>query len=392
MNRLIFLATTSYLLMMTNATIFTACDCDFATTKGIVDLGTPEYCNSIKTGDVSTTPVNYTLFIKRKPPMRFKGFICEMWIKYKKIVGSFWIGDFDTTYEQKTLHVTSDICWRMINDQKCGMGSEENDMIKSDTTYSFQREPEGEGAWFSTKEYSVINCHAREITLYQEMQGGPIVSPLGELNNDVTSEQFQLNTNIITWHFTDALRQYQTTCDPTAILQGKGDSYASVGEHGKIMDRINQLEFIYDRTNILTLCNGSAPVHKIFGVPDTYISVIPTSLPKPRNKRNVALRSYRVVAQGTIRLFGTEDGFLTSIDTEGQLDLQYEHEPVPDRDPGISYKQKYELGNDYILKISNTDYCVGLQTFDQRKDVNEKPKTVATLCAEKSKKDITRWM
>jgi len=371
------------------ATIFTACDCDFATTKGIVSLDQPEFCTSLTDGGTNMSSVDYTLFIKRKPPMKFKGYICEMWVKYKKIVGSFWIGDFDTTFSQKTLHVDADTCWRMINDQKCGMGLEENDMIKSDTIYSFQREPEGEGAWFSTKEYSVVNCHAREINLYQEEQGGHIVSPLGELNDDLTTEHYPINNNIIVWHYTDALKHYQLTCDPTPILQGKGVSYSSKINHGKIMDKDNQLEFIYDNTTVLTLCNGTAPVYKVLGVPDTYIHVIKTTSQNKRVRRELerALRPYRPIAKGKIRLMNKEDGYLTSLNAYEQLTLQYEHEPVDTTDNGVNHVQKFELGNDYILRIQDTTFCMGVRQNNSTIVIpfNNKTRSLARWTQEQTK-------
>jgi len=36
-----------------------------------------------------------------------------------------------------------------------------------------------EGAWLSTKEYSVVNCVLTNITLTLEHQEGPVISPFG---------------------------------------------------------------------------------------------------------------------------------------------------------------------------------------------------------------------
>jgi hypothetical protein len=100
-----------YLLLITYLLLFTysalplyipVCDCNEAKTRGILDINKPYYCEKGKT-DTARKPrltTDYTLITKKKPTVTWKGWSCQQWVKSKKIIGSFWIGSFDTTFSQ----------------------------------------------------------------------------------------------------------------------------------------------------------------------------------------------------------------------------------------------------------------------------------------------------
>ena len=131
--------------------------------REILDVIKSYYCQLGKTETLHKPRVqtNYTLITKQRPTVTWKGWSCTQWIKSKKIIGSFWIGSYDTTYSQETHMVYVLECWEMINSKKCG----DNLMQKSATAPSFTALPTGDGKWYATREYHALNCLVKEITL-----------------------------------------------------------------------------------------------------------------------------------------------------------------------------------------------------------------------------------
>ena len=112
------------------------------------------------------------------------------------MVGSFWIGAFDTSYFHDSKYVEPFDCWNMINNKKCGG----NEIIQSGTTYKFYQEPIGEGAWYATKEYKTLNCLAETITITQETPESSIRTPFGFHKVNILEGKFIFNYNTIVWH------------------------------------------------------------------------------------------------------------------------------------------------------------------------------------------------
>ena len=195
-----------YLLLFVYQLLFTystwplnvpVCDCNKAKTRGILDINKPYYCQNgaIDTPHKPRIASTYTLVTKQKPIVTWKGWSCQQWIKSKKIVGSFWIGSFDTTFSQKTVLVSPIECWEMVNSRKCG----DNLMQASETTISFTTSPTGEGKWYATREYHVLNCLLEKITLKQNPEEHLIESPFGILNATQQDKQITYNHNTIVW-------------------------------------------------------------------------------------------------------------------------------------------------------------------------------------------------
>ena len=56
-----------------------------------------------------------------------------------------------------------------------------------------------EGAWLSTKEYSVVNCVLTNITLTLEHQEGPVISPFGIIAESPDDEKAKISNGIVLW-------------------------------------------------------------------------------------------------------------------------------------------------------------------------------------------------
>ena len=164
----------TYLLLVTYLLLFTyseislyipVCDCNQPKIRGILDINKPYYCEKGKTNTTHKPRMitTYTLVTKQRPTITWKGWSCQQWVKSKKIIGSFWIGSFDTTISQQTHLVSAPECLEMVNSKKCG----ENLMQESATTLSFTASPTGEGKWYATGKYHTLNCLVEEITLKQ---------------------------------------------------------------------------------------------------------------------------------------------------------------------------------------------------------------------------------
>ena len=247
------------------------CDCNKAKTRGILDVNKPYYCQT----DHADAPhknrltTNYTLITKQKPTTTWKGWSCKQWVKSKKIVGSFWVGSFDTTYSQETHLVSASECWEMVNNKKCG----ENAMQSGATTLSFTASPVGEGKWYATREYHALNCLAEEITLRQETTEGPIESPFGMLNATQADHQIIYNHNTIVWGDIST-----TDTGTTSLFHGQAYiELTQTDEHNnrsRLVDNLRQIEITFYNTP--TLRELRQPLFAVEGIPKTFL-LFPTS-------------------------------------------------------------------------------------------------------------------
>ncbi|EFX73347.1 hypothetical protein DAPPUDRAFT_109816 [Daphnia pulex] len=261
------------------------CDCNKAKTRGILDVNRPYYCqpNKAATQHHRRFDTNYTLVTKQKPTTTWKGWFCKQWIKSKKIVGSFWIASYDTTYNQETHLVTPLECWEMVNNRKCG----ENAMQSGATSLSFTSSPVGEGKWYATREYHVLNCLAEEITLRQDTQEGPIESPFGMLNATQADRQFNHNHNTIVWG-----ELKQTDAGTTPLLHGM--AYVELTQ----TDEKNNISRLIDNKRQIKITffnnpDASETKHPIFpveGMPKTFLL-----FPSDTNKILFRIYSYRII-------------------------------------------------------------------------------------------------
>ena len=87
----------------------TVCDCSNPIVKGIIDLSVPEYCDHAEPHRHKQPQKfeGYTIVTKKKDTFFFQGNVCEMWIKEKKITGSFWVEffvEFRAIFKLRAIH------------------------------------------------------------------------------------------------------------------------------------------------------------------------------------------------------------------------------------------------------------------------------------------------
>ena len=155
-----FLISLAWLGRNIGATI--VCDCSNPTVKGIIDLSVPKYCDHTEPyhHQIPQKSEIYTIVAKKKDTFFFQGNVCEMWIKEKKITGSFWIGSYDTEFHEYTRYVSKHECRAMVETGLCG----NNKMIQDGETLKYTEEPEGPAKWYDTRKYSTLNCAILNIT------------------------------------------------------------------------------------------------------------------------------------------------------------------------------------------------------------------------------------
>ncbi|KZS06531.1 Uncharacterized protein APZ42_029985 [Daphnia magna] len=193
---------------------------------------------TIEKEEKCTIPRKLYINDKTKTIKTWKGWTCKQWVKTKKITGSFWIGSFDTVFSQRTKLITQLECWDMVNDKKCGG----NNMQSSPTTISFTATPTGEGAWYATREYHVLNCLVEETTLGQESPNSLIESPFGFLNATQQHGQIVQNHNSIVWG--DRLTNVSSS---QTILKGEGFLELTNTNTSRLLDSTRQIEITFGK-------------------------------------------------------------------------------------------------------------------------------------------------
>ena len=132
----------------------------------------------------------YTLITTEKGDIPWKGYSCSSWTHTKKIVGSFWIGSFDATFEKKTILLNDAECWNMALERTCAG----NQMRKEGNNFQYVDPPKGEGKWYSEVQHTVINCVLQELTfLLTSGEKNVVETPLGTLNVETTATTALIN-------------------------------------------------------------------------------------------------------------------------------------------------------------------------------------------------------
>jgi len=289
------------------------CDCNKAKTRGILDVNRPYYCqpNKAVIPHHRRFDTNYTLVTKQKPTTTWKGWSCKQWVKSKKIVGSFWIGSYDTTYNQET-HIVSPLeCWEMINNRKCG----ENAMQSGATSLSFTSSPVGEGKWYATREYHVLNCLAEEITLRQDTEEGPIESPFGMLNATHSDRQFNHNHNTIAWGEIKS-----PDAGATPLLHGM--AYVELTQTdeknniSRLIDNTRQIEITF--FNNPDASETKNPIFAVEGMPKTFLLF-------PSDTNKILFRIYSNVFLPCKNLNSTKSTLCRTLPNENDWKESNEH-------------------------------------------------------------------
>jgi hypothetical protein len=137
------------------------------------------------------------------------------------------------------------------------------------TSLSFTSSPVGEGKWYATREYHVLNCLAEEITLRQNTQEGPIESPFGMLNATHADQHFTHNHNTIVWG-----ELKHTDTGTTTLLHGTAYvEFTQTSEKNnisRVIDNTRQIEItFFNNPDVRELKH---PIFAVEGVPKTFLS------------------------------------------------------------------------------------------------------------------------
>ena len=269
-NLQLFLLLTIFYFIPTEAIYKSVCDCSKPITKGLLDLNDPYYCKTNPPTHSVERVKEYELITKIRPVQKYKAYTCSQWVKTKRIIGSFWVGAFDTTYFNDPKYVDPMDCWNMVDHLKCGG----NKVIHNGLTYSFSSEPAGDGSWYSTKEYKTVNCLAEEIAITQETPESPIHTPFGYHNVSIHAEKLIFNHNTIVWRTPN---YSNVTCTTTPLIHGRG-KYSTSFEtgRGRLLDDSKQIEILFNKIGVEICQPGlAAPLigFAVLGLPDTFIII-----------------------------------------------------------------------------------------------------------------------
>jgi len=247
------------------------CDCSNPTVKGIIDLSIPKYCDHTEPYHhyKPQRSEHYTIVTKKKDTFFFQGNVCEVWIKEKKITGSFWVGSYDTEFHEYTRFVSQHECRMMVETGLCG----KNKMVQIGEMLKYTQEPDGPAKWYDTRKYSTLNCLVTNITLSQEKDRGTIMSPLGEIDNLWYLGYEGFNHKMIIWDIINRTSYEQfVSCEPTELIKGIG-TITFTKQHGRLIDKQHQLEILFDveKKDLCNLKGKESSGHIIFGLPDGYL-------------------------------------------------------------------------------------------------------------------------
>ena len=146
-------------------------------------------------------------------------------------------------------------------------------MQASENTLSFTESPTGEGKWYATREYHVLNCLAEKITLKQNPEEHLIESPFGILNATQQDKQITYNHNTIVWG--KITSNFSSTIP---LFDGQGYlelTQTDVNNNiSRLVDTQRQIEIsFYNIPDRLTYVQAAFPV---VGMPKTFL-IFPTN-------------------------------------------------------------------------------------------------------------------
>ncbi len=170
-----------------------------------------------------------------------------------------------------TKEVDASDCWGIIQKLKCGG----NQVLANGKTYSFIQEPVGEGRWYATREYSVLNCLAQAITLRAESDQGPIQSPFGLHNVSIYAEKLNSNHKTIVWNAPKPTKE--ANCGMENIVEGTGrmtltKNIKDQNQHEmvRLVDEKKQIEILF-HTEQSPICDTIKNAYTIMGLPDAHL-------------------------------------------------------------------------------------------------------------------------
>ena len=258
----------------TNQLKIEICDCNRPTTKGLLDLDLPEYCQtkSLENDKITSQFVDYNVITTKRQSTQWTGHACHQWLHTKTVV-SYFFGAYDVSYSKQAQTIDDKACKKMMESKKCDM----NNMVIRDKTYAFEAIPTGAGKYLQSVEYTTTNCILHTFQMTQNCENCQIITPFGTLDVDPKTQVAYKNYATIIWQTPKELK-FKTGCPTTTpVVSGTGrltltsstDS-TTTNQGGRIVDSEQQLEIIFgNQTDVCGMQNHQAFI--VTGIPETFV-------------------------------------------------------------------------------------------------------------------------
>ena len=246
---------------MGTALNITACNCEHAEVIGLMDIQQPAYCDD-KIKNQKPVIDKYEFFITEEPHTTWKGHLCMIWLKERKVTG-FFFGSYDTVDSMSIKTVSTAECKNLIDTHDCdGNRMEET----SPRLFSYKASPKTVGSWMQTLTDVIQNCVVQEITLKKDCLDCPITSPFGILTNSSNATSVITHDATVVWELPKLNEDEK--CSLKRVHVGSGVITKFEDDSLKFIDEANQLEFHY-KSETTRICDHT--FHKLTTIDNAYI-------------------------------------------------------------------------------------------------------------------------
>lgn len=338
-----------YLLLLvamqntTHALSAIGCDCSNPTTSGIIDIQDPSYCNTIGNVVERKQNVTYRVLGHQNGRTAWTGYYCSEWLNVKEITGAFWYGVYDTVYKKISKDVSPADCKRIVADYKCAG----HQVDRSGNTWTFTKEPIGEGKWNSIVVHSVTNCMAQQITLSATSAAGPIHTPFGTLNTSIYTRSHTIGHNTIIWD--PPISFSESTCKEKTLFNGRAN-FAFTDGHGRLVDKENQLEIHFEPRKKI-LCD--LDVYSVMGIPDTYVHI---NEPLNRTRREEPSCTMKSASNDPLCISAGRPGQPVFLHRPLSITELRNNRLPPE------FSQRFVLLRDYTIRTGESDDCLHIES------------------------------
>ena len=209
--------------------------------------------------------------------------------------------------------------------------------------------------------YTELNCVTQKIKLKRNCASCPILTPWGPSNT--TEEWIVINGITITW---DRKSSEKKECDYDEIATGVG-TLTKLNTAGRLVDEINQLEFLFNMTNVTDFCNTRTidhyQVHAVLGLTNTFLSFSNYTVTQ-RKERSISDDSPEKpqFPRGMIKAYTSNFNCLTNVGRK--LELQacptvglWQSQATRESKTTMA-GQNFQYNNEGIITLTNSSYCL----------------------------------
>ncbi|OWA55258.1 putative Transposon Ty3-I Gag-Pol polyprotein [Hypsibius exemplaris] len=272
------------LLLVGSAAAFTmeACDCRSPAYVGVLNLGHQSRC-SLPAQDLVSVRVRYQLYSQHSQRKQFPSHVCRQFIKGEQMV-TFLLGGYDTTPIHRTILMSAEECWKLIETKRCGL----NNMVKEGTSWVYLESPHPEWKYYSTIKAETLNCFIERVTLETECEDCEVHTVTGPISNSTTFGHAILAQGTYVWsrskptYFPD--QRPSNRCKYHLVASGNGElRNTSTFQVARLRDPKSQIDFIINFGNVTNLCpNDGIRGTEVIGHSDLYMSYVVRKHQAPR--------------------------------------------------------------------------------------------------------------